>query len=189
MPDDLRQLRLEKIGAILPAHNLLPFLTVEETISLAHDFAGWKSCQSSHSHSLLRMTASRPDVPDRLPLKSPQPVEPARGSARVMCGVPRIAMPQIVLDQPQVVTAIGEGETAGMAQHVGMDMAETGTVAGGREDVVHGLPGHRLLPLGHEQPWKLVIALPEPAPDRPQLIAFDGMLDAQPALQTRHPEA
>jgi putative ABC transport system ATP-binding protein len=38
---DLRRIRLEKIGFIFQAHNLLPFLTAEENISVVLDLAGW----------------------------------------------------------------------------------------------------------------------------------------------------
>jgi putative ABC transport system ATP-binding protein len=38
---DLRRLRLEKIGFIFQAHNLLPFLTAEENVSMVLDLAGW----------------------------------------------------------------------------------------------------------------------------------------------------
>lgn len=98
-------------------------------------------------------------------------------------------MAQIILDQPQIVAAIGEREAAGMAQHVGIDMAETGMIAGGRYDIVDSLPGQRLLPLRDEEPGQPVLALSKPTPDRAQLIAFDGMFDAEPAFQPRHPEA
>ncbi len=37
---DLRRLRLDKIGFIFQAHNLLPFLTAEENFSLVLDLAG-----------------------------------------------------------------------------------------------------------------------------------------------------
>jgi putative ABC transport system ATP-binding protein len=40
---NLRRLRLEKIGFIFQAHNLLPFLTAEENISVVLDLAGWTS--------------------------------------------------------------------------------------------------------------------------------------------------
>lgn len=39
--DDLRRLRLDKIGFIFQAHNLLPFLTAEENISVVLNLAGW----------------------------------------------------------------------------------------------------------------------------------------------------
>ena len=38
---DLRRLRLDKIGFIFQAHNLLPFLRAEENVSLVLDLAGW----------------------------------------------------------------------------------------------------------------------------------------------------
>lgn len=38
---DLRRLRLEKIGFIFQAHNLLPFLKAEENVSVVLDLAGW----------------------------------------------------------------------------------------------------------------------------------------------------
>ena len=42
---DLRRLRLEKIGFIFQAHNLLPFLTAEENVSVVLDLAGWPAEQ------------------------------------------------------------------------------------------------------------------------------------------------
>lgn len=38
---DLRRRRLDKIGFIFQAHNLLPFLTAEENVSVVPDLAGW----------------------------------------------------------------------------------------------------------------------------------------------------
>jgi len=38
---DLRRLRLDKIGFIFQAHNLLPFLTAEENIAVVLYLAGW----------------------------------------------------------------------------------------------------------------------------------------------------
>lgn len=76
-------------------------------------------------------------------------------------------MAEVVLDQAQVVAAIGEGKPTGMAKHVGMDMADPGTFSGDCEDIVDGLPGERLLPFGDEQPRQPVFALPEPATDCP----------------------
>ena len=40
---DLRRLRLDKIGFIFQAHNLLPFLTAEENVSVVLDLAGWSA--------------------------------------------------------------------------------------------------------------------------------------------------
>lgn len=38
---DLRRLRLDKIGFIFQAHNLLPFLTAEENVTIVLQLAGW----------------------------------------------------------------------------------------------------------------------------------------------------
>jgi putative ABC transport system ATP-binding protein len=38
---DLRRLRLDKIGFIFQAHNLLPFLTAEENVAVVLHLAGW----------------------------------------------------------------------------------------------------------------------------------------------------
>jgi len=38
---DLRRLRLDKIGFIFQTHNLLPFLTAQENVSVVLDLAGW----------------------------------------------------------------------------------------------------------------------------------------------------
>jgi putative ABC transport system ATP-binding protein len=38
---DLRRLRLDKIGFIFQAHNLLPFLTAEENVAVVLNLAGW----------------------------------------------------------------------------------------------------------------------------------------------------
>tara|TARA_R110001606_G_scaffold68705_40_gene156937 strand:- start:4590 stop:4754 length:165 start_codon:yes stop_codon:yes gene_type:complete len=54
-----------------------------------------------------------------------------------------------------------------MAQHVGMDMTETGPFSSRREDIVYGLPGKRLPPFRNEQPRQKVVTLAEPASDRP----------------------
>lgn len=40
---DLRRLRLDKIGFIFQAHNLLPFLTAQENVSLVPNLAGWSA--------------------------------------------------------------------------------------------------------------------------------------------------
>lgn len=40
---DLRRLRLDKIGFVFQAHNLLPFLTAEENVAVVLDLAGWSA--------------------------------------------------------------------------------------------------------------------------------------------------
>lgn len=48
---DLRRLRLEKIGFIFQAHNLLPFLNAWENVAIAHVLAG-ANRHSAHSHAM-----------------------------------------------------------------------------------------------------------------------------------------
>jgi hypothetical protein len=50
------------------------------------------------------------------------------GHPGVMGGVLGIAMAEVILDQAQVGAAVGEGETAGVPQHVGMDVRQPGTL-------------------------------------------------------------
>ena len=76
-------------------------------------------------------------------------------------------MAKIILDQAQVAPGMGQGMPAGMAQHVGMDMTETGPFSSRREDIVYGLPGKRLPPFRDEQPRQKIVTLAEPASDRP----------------------
>ena len=79
----------------------------------------------------------------------PQSLETGSSSARVMSGVPRIAVSKIILDQPQVVSLVRQSEAAGMPQHVWMDVTQTGTFSGRGQNVIHRLPCHRLFPLGN----------------------------------------
>ena len=51
-------------------------------------------------------------------ISSPQPLKPCRVGRRVHDSVLNIPMSQIVLNQPRVRALVGQGEAAGMAQHV-----------------------------------------------------------------------
>ena len=56
---DLRRLRLEKIGFIFQAHNLLPFLTAEENVSVVLDLAGKSPAEGrARSRELLEIAAN-----------------------------------------------------------------------------------------------------------------------------------
>jgi AraC-like DNA-binding protein len=69
----------------------------------------------------------------------PQPVEAHRRRAGVVGGVARVAVAEVVLDEPQIVAFVGECEAAGMAQHVGPDTPQTGALADREQEVVHRL--------------------------------------------------
>ena len=106
-----------------------------------------------------------------------------------MRGMPGIAVPEPVLDQPQVVLLVRKREAAGMAQHMRVDVAQARAVSGGGDQVVHRLPGHRLAALGDEEPGQVVVAAREPPADGAQLVTRHRVLDAEPVLEPRHPEA
>lgn len=98
-------------------------------------------------------------------------------------------MAEIVLDNPQAIAAVGECEPAGMAEHVWMDVTEIGALPGGRDDVVHRLPGQRLFPLRDKQPGQRIIPLREPPADRAQFVTGDRLFDAEPVFEAGDPEA
>ena len=83
----------------------------------------------------------------------PQPFEAVGGDTGVVGGVPGLPMAEIVLDQAQVVAAVGETVAAGVAQRVRVDVAETGAPGGGGDEIVR-----RLVPLGQEQPGQAIRA-------------------------------
>jgi hypothetical protein len=51
----------------------------------------------------------------------PQPLEPPAGRPRVTGSVPWVTVTEVILDHPKVGALVGQGEAAGMAQHVRPD--------------------------------------------------------------------
>ena len=90
-----------------------------------------------------------------------------------------VAVAEPVLDKPKVLPLVGESVTAGMAQHVGVDVAEAGPLASFSDDVVDGAADHLAIALRDEQPWQLVIASGEIALDRSELIARERLFGVQ----------
>lgn len=82
----------------------------------------------------------------------PKIVKPMRRGSRVVGGMPWIPVPEVVLDQPQVVALVRQGKAAGMTEHVGVHMSKAGAIASRSDDVIDRLSCERLLPLGDEQP-------------------------------------
>jgi len=71
--------------------------------------------------------------------------------------MPWVAMAEVILDEMQIVTLVGQSEPARMTKHVGVDRRESGAVGGGCNQVIHRLPGQMLTPLGDEEPWQRVL--------------------------------
>ena len=51
---------------------------------------------------------------------SPEPLEPCWVGRRVAHGMLNIPVPQVVLNEPRIRALVGEGEAAGVAEHVGV---------------------------------------------------------------------
>ena len=119
---------------------------------------------------------------------TPEVFKPATGDARVVDGVLRIPVTKIILDEPQIVAAIGEKEAARMAQHMRPDGRQAGMRRGTGNEVVHRLPGQRLTALGQEQPGELVRARGKVSFDSAQLVAGDRLLDREAILEPPHPQ-
>jgi len=104
---DLRRLRLDKIGFIFQAHNLLPFLTAQENVAVVLHLAGWPADEGR--------TRAR-ELLDYLEVGHRATVKPALLSggeaqrvaiARALANRPRI----ILADEP---TAALDGARAGL---------------------------------------------------------------------------
>src|SRR5713101_5412209 len=78
------------------------------------------------------------------PLVFPESFEPARRQLGIADGVRDISVAQVLLDRPRVVPLIGQLETAGVAEHVGMNReGEAGSLADARHELPDGRGGER----------------------------------------------
>lgn len=104
---DLKRLRLDKIGFIFQAHNLLPFLTAEENVALVLDLAGWPADKGrARARELLEYL----EVGHRAPVK---PALLSGGEAQ------RVAIARALANQPRIIladepTAALDGKRAGL---------------------------------------------------------------------------
>jgi putative ABC transport system ATP-binding protein len=90
---DLRRLRLDKIGFIFQAHNLLPFLTAEENVALVLDLAGRPPAEGrARAHELLDYL----EVGNRAPQK---PALLSGGEAQ------RVAIARALANRPRIILA------------------------------------------------------------------------------------
>ena len=82
-----------------------------------------------------------------------------------------IAVAEIVLNEAQVISAVGEREAAGVTKHVRMDFRQSSPLARCGDDVVDGLAGEWLGALGDEEPRQMILARGKPALNGTQFIA------------------
>ena len=123
---------------------------------------------------------------DRL---TPDSFKAAAGDARVMDGVSGIAVAQVILDQPEVVTSIRQSEATGVSQHVRMDRQQAGALRRGRDQLIDSLTGERLAAFGDEEPGESVQTGGQIALDRAEFITGDRLFDPEPVLETPNPKA
>jgi putative ABC transport system ATP-binding protein len=100
---DLRRLRLDKIGFIFQAHNLLPFLTAEENVAVVLGLAGWPPEQGR---------ARARELLDYLEVGHRAPVKPAflsGGEAQ------RVAIARALANRPRIILA--DEPTAALDSH------------------------------------------------------------------------
>lgn len=105
-----------------------------------------------------------------------------------MSGVAWIAVAKIILDQAQVIAFVCQGEAAGMAEHVGVNVAKTCPLSCNGDHPVHGLSGQRLTAFGNKQPGQEILARGEPAAKGAQFVAGDRLLDGQAVLEPCNPK-
>ena len=90
---DLRRLRLDKIGFIFQAHNLLPFLTAEENVAVVLDLAGWPADKGR---------ARARELLEYLEVGHRAPVKPALLSGSE---AQRVAIARALANRPRIILA------------------------------------------------------------------------------------
>ncbi len=74
-----------------------------------------------------------------MPLVFPECFETARGQLRIADGVGDVPVAQVLLDRARVVSLVSQLETAGVAEHVGMNReGEAGGLADARHELTNG---------------------------------------------------
>ena len=96
--------------------------------------------------------------------------------------------PEVVLNEAQVVPLVSEREATGVPQRVRVGARQAGTLRCRRNQVIHSLPGERLITLGDEQPGQRIGARSKVSLDGAQFVTGDRLLDGQPALEAAHPQ-
>src|SRR5512135_2282273 len=101
----------------------------------------------------------------------PELLEPIAAELGVADGVLDILVPEVVLNRPGVLAVVGQLETGGMPQHVGMDgQVEAGRLPGTGHDLPERGVRQGAFPLGDEDIGRLRILSRKP-PKRANLRA------------------
>jgi hypothetical protein len=98
-------------------------------------------------------------------------------------------MAKIVLDQAQIVAAIGKIVATSMAQRMRVDVIETSTPGGDGDEIVCRLTGQGLMSLGQKQPRQSIRAGGKMPLDGTELVPCDRLLDRKAALEPAYPQA
>jgi hypothetical protein len=96
--------------------------------------------------------------PDRTVPRNRDAVRTTRGAITVRLGPSALTMPKVILDQAQVVAAVGEREAAGVPQHVRMCWRQPDMRGRLGDEIVHRLTRERLPTFGDKQ---------QPSPQEP----------------------
>src|SRR4051794_40849746 len=104
-----------------------------------------------------------------------------------MSGMPGVAVAQVILDEPEIVATIRQGEAAGMPQHMRMHWWQAGTSRRNRDQVIDRLAGQCLAAFGDEEPGEMVRSGGQVTFERAKFVTRDWLFNSQPILETPDP--
>ncbi len=121
--------------------------------------------------------------------KLPKFLEPFAHNPSVMCRMFWVTMSKVVLDQPEIISFVGQIKTTGMSKCMGVDIPKFGLFRCGRNNIVHGLSGQRQSTFIHEQPWKIVFSRGEIPFNCSKLVPRDRVFYRKTIFKPRHPNS
>jgi Tn3 transposase DDE domain len=106
-----------------------------------------------------------------------------------MDGMSGVTVAKVLLDQPEIVAPIREGEAAGVPEHVRMDRRQSSSPRRDRDQIIDGLTGECLAAFRDEEPGEPVRTGGQKALNRAEFITRDRLFDGQTVLETTNPES